>query len=186
MKNKRTLTITTIIIALAILATFGIFQNTKPVQAQEVPPTGKRISFGMAGITAGQTMRASVTCLARSEGDLPPDPCRVLLNYSKANGQLVRNRNGEVIRRSVELRPGDSTFLDVDFGETPPPVGDRLQLRAVVTLPPPIGDQPPPIPDIVATVEVINNSNGRTQFAISALPAVQRVSPPIGDQPSGQ
>ena len=93
MKNKRTITIATIIVAFAIIATFGIFRNTQPVQAQTTDPEGpQRISFGMVGITSGQTMRASVTCLARSEGNLPPDPCRVLLNFSKANGQFVRNR----------------------------------------------------------------------------------------------
>ena len=179
MKNKRTLTITTIIIALAILATFGIFRNTQPVQAQTTDPEGpQRISFGMVGITRGQTARINVTNIS-----LAICPCqRVVLNWAKPNGQLLRNRDGEVISRSVELQPGNSTFLDVDFGDIPPPVGDRLQLRAVITvIPPPVGDMPPPISMMPMTVEVINNRDGRTQFAISALPAIQQVPPPVGD-----
>ena len=101
MKNKRTLTITTIIIALAILATFGIFRNTQPVQAQTTDPEGpQRISFGMVGITRGQTARINVTNIS-----LVICPCsRVVLNWAKPNGQLLRNRDGEVIRRIVELR----------------------------------------------------------------------------------
>ena len=178
MKTKRTLTIATIIIALAILATFGIFRNTQPAQAQEVPPQAERISFGMVGITRGQTARINVTNIS-----LAICPCiRVVLNWAKPNGQLLRNRDGEIIRRSIELPPGESTFLDVDFGEVPPPVPDRLQLRAIITvLPPPVGDMPPPISMMPMTVEVINNSNGRTEFALSALPAIQQIPPPVGD-----
>ena len=175
MKNKRTLTIATIIVALAILTTFGIFRNTPRTQAQDNPPPQReRISFGMVGITQGQTVRVNVV-----NTGLAVCPCdRVVLNFRLPNGQLVRNRNGEVIRRSVELQPGDATFLDVDYGELPNGPS-RLQLRAVVTvtLPPDSTELPS---NFVPTVEVINN-NGRTQFAITALPAVQRVPPPVPD-----
>ena len=60
----------------------------------------------------------------------------------------------------------------------------RLQLRAVVVVTPPSEDgSSTPIGDrIAATVEVINNANGRTAFALAALPAIQQLqSPPVGD-----
>lgn len=52
MKTKRTLTMATVLVALAALLTLGIFHGTRRAQAQDVsPPTPDRISFGMVGIT---------------------------------------------------------------------------------------------------------------------------------------
>lgn len=193
MKTKRTIAITITIIALAILTTFGIFHNTPPVQAQDQsPPQPDRISFGMVGITSGQTVRISVSnTIMPNDANYPPGPTRVVLNFRLPNGQLLRNRNGEVIRRVVDLERGDSTFLDVDFDAVPPPVGNRLQLRAVIVVvppgPPDSNEDPPPIGErIGATVEVINNANGRTQFAVFTNPAVIRGFNPQPDPPLGQ
>lgn len=190
MKTKRTLTIAAVFVALTALLTLGLIRGTRPVNAQqeEPPPNHDRISFGMVGITAGQTMRVTVSdILTPNDTGWPPGPTRVVLNFRNANGQLVRNRSGEVIRRVVNLERGDSTFLDIDFADQPPPTGDRLQLRAVIAaVPPPNPDSnviPPPVGDRLAiTVEVINNANGRTVFVMSKDPGYRRLSPPpIGD-----
>ncbi len=191
MKNKRTLTIAAIAAALAILAAFGIFRNTTPVKAQDQqpPPINDRISFGMVGITAGQTIRINVTDIQIPPpiGDLPPGPYRVVMAFRGMNGQLVRDRNGDVVRRAVDLERGDSTFLDLDFDQWPPgPI--RVQLRPVVTVqqpPNPETNELPPIGDrIASTVEVINNANGRTQFAVFTHPAVVRGFNPQPDPPA--
>jgi hypothetical protein len=185
MKSK----LTAIVALVVIAALCAVFHTEQRAQAQDQipPPVADRISFGMVGITAGQTMRISVAdTIMPNDPNWPPGPSRVVLNFRNSNGQLVRDRNGEVIRRVVDLERGDSTFLDLNYDEFPPGPS-RLQLRAVVTvIPPPIADSnedPPPIGDrIVPTVEVINNANGRTAFVVSAPPAVQRLSPPpIGD-----
>ena len=57
MKTKRTLTMATVLVALAALLTLGVFRGTRKVQAQDQtpPPVSDRISFGMVGITPGQT-----------------------------------------------------------------------------------------------------------------------------------
>jgi hypothetical protein len=175
-------------VALAALITLGGFRTLKPVKAQDqVPPSiPDRISFGMVGITSGQTARINVsnTSIIICQ--------RVVLSFRNSNGQLIRNRSGEVIRRSVELQPGDATFLDLNYDELPPgPI--RQQLRAVIPaiLPPvadsnqepqPIGDQSPPVGDrLASTVEVIANANGRTVFALSGPPAIQKVPLPTAD-----
>ena len=198
MRNKRILTIAALSVALAAIAIFAAFRSAKPVQAQTElpPPTNERISFGMVGITAGQTVRVSVSnTIMPNDSGWPPGPTRVVVTFRLLNGQLLRNRSGEVIRKTVDLERGDSTFLDVDFGAIPPPVPDRVQFRAVIVVhpppvgdqPPPIGEQPPPNPDrIVSTVEVINNANGRTQFAVFTNPAVIRGFNPQPDPPLGQ
>jgi hypothetical protein len=190
MKNKRTLIIAAAIIALAILTAFGIFRNSNPVKAQTElpPPVPDRISFGMVGITSGQTLRVSVAnTIMPNDANLPPGPVRVVLTFRLLNGNLVRNRSGEVIRKAVDLERGDATFLDLNYDELPPgPV--RLQLRAVVVAqPPPTNDTtqtPPPVGDLIAsTVELINNANGRTQFAVFTHPAVLRGFNPQPDPP---
>ena len=54
--------------------------------------------------------------------------------------------------------------------ENPPPVGEGNEQQ------PPIGER------IVTSVEVFNNANGRTVFALSASPSVQKLqAPPIGE-----
>ena len=199
MKTKRTLTIATGLLALVVLLTLGLFRGSRQVNAQDQipPPVPDRIAFGSVGITQGQTARLNVTNISTAVC-----PCqRVVLTFRGSSGQLLQNQQGEVIRRSVELQPGESTFLDVDYdalppGPTLPPGPSRLQLRAGITfLPPsPIDDSqvrlhlnerqvPPPMIDtVISTVEVINNADSRTQFVVTN-PAVLRGFNPQPDPP---
>ena len=183
MKTKRRTVTALALVALAALVTLGVSRIEKGVHAQDVsPPQPDRISFGMVGITSGQTIRISVAhTIMPNDASFPPGPSRVVLNFRTLNGELARDRRGEVIRKVVDLERGDSTFLDLNYDEFPPGP-TRLQLRAVVTVVPPPTDGsnvPPPVGDRTATtVEVINNSNGRTAFAISAPPSIQKLPPP--------
>jgi hypothetical protein len=172
MRTKRTLTIAATLVALVAFAAFGIFRETRRVQAQtdEVPPPNHdRISFGMVGITQGQTIRLSVVNAIPYDSAFPPGPTRVLMTFLDAEGRRLRQRDGSPARRVVELQPGRAAFLDLNYDDFPPGP-TRLQLRAVVNVqPPPNPDSnvPPPIPDrIVPSVEVFNNANGRTVLFI--------------------
>jgi hypothetical protein len=76
----------------------------------------------------------------------------------------------------VTLGRGESTFLELNTNDFEIGAGGHIQLRAVVNVFPP---GPPdrialPPDPCVPTFEVINNANGRTAVALSALPAVQR------------
>ncbi len=171
MKNKRTLTILTLVVAVAAMATFGIFRNFQKVQAfnpQPDPP-----GYGMVGITEGQTIRINVVNTNEPDSNLPPDPCRVVLNFRDANGELFRNSDGQPVRRIVLLPAGQSTFLDLNgdvFAR-----GGRIQLRPVACVQQADGNGNFPPDPCIPTVEVIANASGRTQFT---LPAVQRLLPP--------
>ena len=192
MIDKRKMIISAVILAGSLFAVFGILHRPLIVNAQDetTPPSvNDRISFGMVGITSGQTMRINVTnLLPRPVNDLPPSPIRVIMAFRGMNGNLVRNaRTGEVIRKVVDLQSGDSAFLDVDYDALPPsPI--RVQLRAIGTvqypagtiLPSDISEHKPFMP----SVEVINNANGRTQFAIFTHPAVVRGFNPQPDPPA--
>jgi hypothetical protein len=182
MRTKRTLTMAAIMITLVSIAAFAIIKSTQPVEAQDTQPArSERHSFGMVGITSGQTMRINVAnILAAGDSIFPPGPTRVAIIVINSRGQVARNHRGEPIRRVVQLERGDSTFLDVDFEDLPPgPV--RQQFRAVVNaLPPgPSSEQLPPSP-IMPTVEVFNSSTGRTLFM---HPAVIRGFNPQPDPP---
>jgi len=144
----------------------------------------------MVGITAGQTVRVSVAnTIMPNDSGWPPGPTRVVMSFRGMNGQLIRNRGGEVIRRAVDLERGDSAFLDADY-DTFPPGPTRAQVRAVIVAWPPgptDEETPPPIGDsIAATVDVINNANGRSAFVMFTSPAVAHGFNPQPDPPLGQ
>src|SRR5215204_3682034 len=188
MRGKRKLFKATALMALLALLASGTVWNMRRAQAQDTvpPPTNDRISFGMVGITRGQTLRLSVASISDAVC-----PCsRVLLNFRDAEGRLLRSRDGSVIHRALELGPGRAASLDLDADELQlPPGPSRLQLRAVVTvIPPPTGDSdeiPPPVGDrIVPSVEVFNNATGRTVVYIGN-PGVIRGFDPQPDPPAG-
>jgi hypothetical protein len=186
MKTKRTLTLATVLAAITMLTTLSVLQRTRKVHAQDQipPPVGDRISFGLIGITEGQTVRVNVSnIIAANDPSYPPGPTRVVIRFLNAAGHLVTNRKGEVIRQAVDLERGESTSFDLSFGELPPgPV--RAQFRALITEDPPPSDGTnplPPGPSTVQTVEVINNANGRTVFALFAPPAIRQLPPPVSD-----
>ena len=186
MKTKRTLTIATVLAAITMLTTLSVLQRTRKVQAQDQipPPVNDRISFGLIGITEGQTVRVNVSnIIAANDSSFPPGPTRVVIRFLNSAGRPVTDRRGEVIRQTVELQRGESTSFDLSFGELPPgPV--RAQFRALITeIPPPTGDSNPlpPGPSTVQTVEIINNANGRTVFVLAASPASRQQPPPVPD-----
>jgi hypothetical protein len=189
MKAKRIVTITVLSVATAVVAIFGIFKQAPQAKAQETPPPNHdRISFGMVGITTGQTARISVAnTIMPNDSRFPPGPSRVIMSFRGMNGQILRSRNGDPVRRVVDLERGDAAYLDVDYDQYPPGPS-RLQLRPVVTVtPPPVGDfSAIPYDSAVPMFEIINNANGRTQFAVSSHPGVIRGFNPQPDPPLGQ
>ena len=189
MKRKRTLTVATVLVALATLTALGILHGTRQVQAQDqAPPQPERISFGMVGITPGQTLRVNVSnVIATNDSDFPPGPSRVVFIVINSHGDPVRHRDGSPVRRVVMLERGDSAFLDLNGDDLQyPPGPSRLQIRAVVNVFPPgptDNDQPPPSDGrIVPSVEIFNNANGRTVVFIGN-PGVIRGFNPQPDPP---
>jgi hypothetical protein len=183
MKTKRTLTIATLLVALAALMTLGILRGTRHVQAQDIaPPVPDRISFGMVGITQGQTLRVNVSnVVATNDSGYPPGPSRVAIIVVNSHGDPFRHRDGSLVRRVVMLERGESAFLDLNADDIQwPPGPTRLQLRAILHVqPPPEDGIPPPVGNrIVTSVEVFNNANGRTVFVMAAAPLVQKIQSP--------
>ena len=183
MKNEYRIkiTITALLIVLVTAAALVLGNRSQSVKAQDTQPMSERFAFGIVGFTEGQTMRINVSnIVAANDSTLPPGPSRVAIIVVNSRGQVLRNRRGEPIRRVVMLDRGDSALLDVDFDELPPsPI--RHHARAIVNVLPPgpynLNMLPGPV---MPTVEVFNNSNGRTQFM---HPAVIRGFNPQPDPP---
>jgi hypothetical protein len=189
MKTKRMLTIATMLAALTALMTLGIIRAARPVKAQneQPPPHHDRISFGMVGITQGQTIRLSVVNTEPSpQHDSQSQIFRVVMTFLDAEGHRLRGRDSSIIRRAVSLAPGRAIFLDLNADDIQwPPGPTRVQVRAVVNVTPPDGtvEEPPPVADrLVPSVEVFNNANGRTVIFIGN-PGVIRGFNPQPDPP---
>ena len=188
MKTRSLLKKTSLAITVLSLVTLAIVVGVRRAGAQDQlpPPSPDRISFGMVGITSGQTVRLSVVAIPYDSA-LPPGPVRVALTFLDTDGNRFRHRDGTFIRKVVMLNPNNATSLDLNADELQlPPSPIRLQLRALVTaVPPPTNDskQPPPVGDrLVSSVEVFNNNNSRTVVFIGN-PGVIRGFNPQPDPP---
>jgi hypothetical protein len=153
-----------IAIALMALATAASVWQIRRVHAM---PTAveDQATFGMVGITLGQTVRLNiVNLIPPPDPDAPPGPCRVVLSFRDANGRPFTDANGQVVRREVSLQPGESAFLDLNGDLFAPPSTNgagRLQLRPVArVVSVPDGNYPPG--PCHATMEVFDNTTGRT------------------------
>jgi hypothetical protein len=166
MKTGNIFTKLSIAIALMALAAAGAWQ----IRRAHAMPTAveDQASFGMVGITFGQTVRLNIVNLVQpSDTTLPPGVCRVVLSFRDVNGRPFTDANGQVVRREVSLQSGEAAFLDLNGDLFAPPstngVG-RLQMRPfarVVSEPrSPAGNFPPD--PCRATMEVFDNTTGRT------------------------
>jgi hypothetical protein len=120
-----------------------IVLTTANVALAQVPPGPT--SFPMVGITGAQTLRLNLVAF-------PPDPCAtVKLGFQNRNGVAVGPT------KTVSLQPGQSTTLTMNGGSLVAP-DQRVELLPTVT-----GmDGAATGAACVASVEVVNNSNGVT------------------------
>jgi hypothetical protein len=78
--------------------------------------------FGMLGVTALQTVRLNVVAF-------PPDPCIGTLSFLDSAGVPVADT------RNVQLAPGQAAFLDLPGSTLVTKLGQRAEVRPVVTAP---------------------------------------------------
>lgn len=162
MKTQSRLVTALALIALAVLMTFGILRAGRRVQAQSStpPPTNDRISFGLLGVTRGQTARLNATNAGETHGII------VQWRFLDSDGEVLRNRDGQPVQRTAALEPGHSASLQISADALLGRDEVRLNFRPVlIVIPPPVGDTPilPPGP-IVPTLEVIDNVTARTML----------------------
>src|SRR5262245_10194459 len=164
-----------IVVALAAIAIFCVL----PAGRVRALPGGcsrcnLRFTFGMVGITAGQTARLNVVnALPQPPPNLPnPPPNRVTLMFVDSSGNPV-NIGGAPLQTTVTLSPGQSAFLDLngDAYPSPPPnlpnpPPQRVEIRALVSDCEGCGSGL-----VVPTLEVFDNATGRTTLVMPDTPA---------------
>ena len=157
--KQRTVTVLALV-ALAAFASIGISRGTPRAHAQDTAPTPDRISFGMVGITRGQTARLNVTNDGETRG--------IIINFRlvDSDGEVLRRRDGAPVERTMTLEPGHSAFLQFNADNMPGRDEARVNFRAVVTLIPSSGEAVCPC-QFPVTLEVVNNATGKTEWVLS-------------------
>jgi len=117
-----------------------------------------------------------VNTAAAANAEAPPDPCRVVIGFLDSNGSPLTRPDGTPVRRAALLAGGQSIAIAVDAQNFIR--SGRLQLRPVAQIQQADGDGTHPPDPCIPSVEVINSANGNTQFAVQALPAIQRTVSP--------
>jgi hypothetical protein len=136
-------------IANACQASAEIFDNALGITSVLVPgAVGYRSNpaLGMLGVTVVETVRLNVVAY-------PPDPCVGQISFLNSNGALVGNA-----LMNVNLGPGQATFLDLPGSTLVSKLGQRAEVRPIVT-PSSASDAPN---SCVPSAEVYINGLGTT------------------------
>lgn len=167
--------------ALLLLLIFAITLTTR-VGAVPTCPNCRNLhySFGMLGITSGQTARLSVVnAIPVGPPQIPVGPpnmpVRVDLMFVDENGNPI-TAGGQLLHTTVILSHGQSAFLDlvgdaIPVGPPSIPGGppNRIQFRAL-------------LPNcehcnrgfVIPTLEVFDNATGKTSLLMPDTPALAR------------
>jgi hypothetical protein len=106
-------------------ASAEIYDNVFEISSVVVPGTvgfAQIPQFGMLGVTLPQTVRLNVVAY-------PPDPCIGQLSFVNSSGTPVGNT------LNVQLAPGKATSLDLPGNTLVTQLGQRAEVRPVVTAP---------------------------------------------------
>jgi hypothetical protein len=144
---------------LIALLTFGVLAASAGIwgtsRVSATQPQREYASFGMVGVTGGQTIRLNVVNAEANDPRLPPNPCIVQLNFVDGSGNTIAES-------TETLTPGQATILDVDGSDLIGRVGNRAEVRAFVQV---VAESRvnrlPPNP-CVSTLEVFETATGNT------------------------
>jgi hypothetical protein len=167
-------------VAVGVSIFFGT-QRTRALNPQPLPAG----EFGMIGLMPGQTARLSVVNIDSGGGCPTCGACNhcvnVTLTFFDANGNPLLHSDGQAVRSTATLNPGQSSFLDLNGDSLAPPITKpnpqpdptcggsgctRPMIRALV-----IGDWSGPGDEasvgnrstpIISTLELFDNSTGKT------------------------
>jgi hypothetical protein len=137
------------LLALAVVTAVSLkTQHASASAPHAYPPT-----FGMIGITQGQTARLNVVNTADifNPRGYAPAASRVTLKFLDGAGRVL-------VESSEILEPGQATQLDFNADRLSPRGASRLQIRAVVSTDPDIYGF---VPCVMPNVEVYDTETGK-------------------------
>jgi hypothetical protein len=140
----------------AVLLGLGALSRTVGAFNPQPDPPG----FGMVGIAEGQTARINVVNLGNVDPQLPPDPCRVELQFFDAAGNPIAAGRARV-------KPGQAASLDYVASFAPADVVTGAVAPARAEIRPAVNTDTGVLPtQCRASVEIFDNSTGRTAVFI--------------------
>jgi hypothetical protein len=89
----------------------GIARGFDP---QPDPPASPEVAFGLVGITQGVTARLYVVNAENPNGNNPPEPVTVELEFHDAGGNVFLDRAGREARQIVTVNPNQAGFLELN------------------------------------------------------------------------
>lgn len=123
--------------------------------------------FGMMGGGLGEVLRVNA---AVDAGAVAPGPCAVALGFADAAGEPI----GRPV--NIDLMPGQSAFVEFDFGAVVSRLGQRFEARPVIT---PVSDGSAAACGLSA--EIYDRFTGRTSSYVQPVPPGRLA--PIGVAP---
>lgn len=102
--------------------------------------------------------------------------------FVDANGDVLRNGDGQPVRREVLLQAGHAAFLQINGNDFIGSDGMRINFRPVVRvfISPPDPERIIPPDPCVPTLEIIENGTGRTSLLFAGTPNITQ--PPEPDR----
>jgi hypothetical protein len=120
------------------------------------------VDLGMIGLTSSQTLRLSIIAFPPTPV-FPPSPvCVAQIGFASRSGGAVGPS------KTVNLGPGQGDFLDLNSSVLGLPIGQRAEVRPLVThLPSPAGGASA----CLANAEILDNASGFSLVAATGLTA---------------
>ena len=164
MRNRNTLfKLIAVSILVALPITWAISRSR--VSAQNSCPE-RTTHFGLTGIVQDQTIRLNVDYIPPDpcRGGIPPDPCRVEMEFHDSQGNIITPRDSDFgFDVTTTLSPGQSTFLELNGNLVS--TGNRVGVLPCIKVS--CGsNNPAVVGNVIPTVEVLDNSTGRTSYVV--------------------
>jgi len=168
-RNKKSLGILTLV--LMVLAFFALAALPAAAQTETTLPA---VQFGLIGMARAQTARLNVINLPPPDPEYPPNPCVVTLEFLNEQGEVFRDRAGNLVATRAELPPGESVFLELRAADAlAGSTALRRPFRVQVERRSGVVEYPPnPCDGIVPTLEVYDNFTGRTMVFYESRPGL--------------
>lgn len=153
------------------------------LSAQGIQPCVHEARFGLAGLARLQTARLNVSNLVPPDPVAPPDPvhppdpfqppdpCRVAIGFLQTSNQLFSNSAGAPIVVELDLRPGQSAFVELSSVDAFRGSRElRVPFRATGLFSHRSVETPPdPCRAVIPSLEIYDSVTGRSQIVENPL-----------------
>lgn len=171
-------------LAALLLVLALVMTPAAPLRGQGIVPCVHEARFGLLGLARLQIARLNIVNVFPPgpvtppdpvhppDPVQPPDPCHVAIGFLTTSGQPFVDDAGAAIIAELDLRPGQSAFVELTSANAFRGSRDlRMAFRAtgLFTHEPPPDDSHPPDPcrAVVPSLEIYDVLTGRTQVVMS-------------------